>query len=82
VYVCLSVCLSICSSAVTQHVISALLTKFNITDNAMKFALYERTFDDSRQQLGNAHSVTHFLLIFYSLTYLKFITRVLLLVSG
>ena len=36
----------------TQQVISALLTKFNITDNAMKFALYERTFDDSRHQLG------------------------------
>ena len=38
--------------ATSQQVIGALLTKFNIVDNVMKFALYERTFDDSRQQLG------------------------------
>ena len=46
VYVCVT------SSATTQQVICALLRKFNIIDNALKFALYERTFDDYRQQLG------------------------------
>jgi len=40
------------SLTTTREVIAALLSKFNITDNVMKFALYERTFDDSKQQLG------------------------------
>jgi len=38
--------------AITAEVIGALLTKFNIVDNVMKFALYQRSFDDPRRQLG------------------------------
>ena len=42
----------VCSMATTAEVIGALLTKFNIVDNVMKFALYQRSFDDPRRQLG------------------------------
>ena len=42
----------VCSTATTAEVIGALLTKFNIVDNVMKFALYQRSFDDPRRQLG------------------------------